>query len=92
MNLRSKFLTGLIIGAASGTALTLFAKSRKGKEMTARVGKMANEVKDAGQEVLQQEIDALYSKSRKLKNKAKKISKKIGTFSTDSTEEISNSN
>ena len=45
MNGKSKFVAGLVLGAAAAAAITLFLQSKKGKEMV-------SDLKDEGGELL----------------------------------------
>jgi gas vesicle protein len=62
-----KFLTGLIIGAAAGTALTIFLQGESGKKLVKSVKDTAKsageEVKD-GMSSVQYSIDKLFNRGK----------------------------
>jgi len=60
MNGKSKFVAGLVLGAAAAAAITLFLQSKKGKEMMSDLKEQGGELLKKGKkfmEDLQQEAN-----------------------------------
>jgi len=57
----SKFITGLILGAAAGAALALFLTSDKGKELLEDISGAAGDIADTAKEKLSDLNDGLSS-------------------------------
>lgn len=54
-----KFLTGIILGAAAGVAITLFLQSEKGKEILSGVKDWADDATDGLKEKMDQFDDSV---------------------------------
>ena len=82
MSNNKKLIAGLFLGAAAGTALTLFAKSKKGKKMISEASTKVSHLKDATVDVLQDEISNISNKSELIKNEATELIKEISKLSS----------
>ena len=53
MDGKSKFIAGLVLGAAAGAAVALFLQSEKGKEMMSTVKDAADDLLQKGKQFVQ---------------------------------------
>lgn len=53
MDGKSKFIAGLLLGAAAGAAVALFLQSEKGKEMMSTVKDAADDLMQKGKQFVQ---------------------------------------
>lgn len=81
----SKFVAGLILGAAAGTFIALFANTEKGKEIIGNVKDTAGDWQDAAKDKysdVSDEIGDLISKGKKFISQLEKKAKDVKDAAT----------
>lgn len=83
MKENSKLWTGLILGAAAGAAVTMFAKSKKGQEVISNVNNKMTNLKDATVEVVQEEWSNLSNKSELVRKEAAALAEEVSKIAVN---------
>ena len=88
MSNNKKLWTGLILGAAAGTAVTLFAKSKKGREVISNVNNKMSHLKEATTEVVQEEWTNLSNKSELIRKEAAELAEEVSKIAVNKAGKI----